>query len=184
MAVILFVWVLALIVLAIAWGGIDRLTIPLKTCVLSLQPLKGSRRLEIIGASLLALAVFSIMATAPSYWVENMGEWVSLPTLLVWAGGLWLVPFRLDVVEHYWPLSLAIAVILGLLWMGSIIHSPTNSHRPVHAEQVDVSIQQEADRPAGVTGSLGFLFWTVLIGLTVAVIARYTATWNTVALNS
>lgn len=184
MAVILFMWLLGFIVLVIAWGGIEWITVPMKAFVQSLQPLARSRRLEIIGASLLALAVFSIMSTVTDHGVQNWDEWVSLPTLLVWAGGLWLMPFRLDVVGHYWPLSVAIAVILVLCWVGSIVHSGTNTHTPTQVEHMDTSIQQRSEMPAGGTGGLGFLFWTLLIGLTIAVIARYTSTWNAAVLNS
>lgn len=184
MVVILFAWLLALIVLAIAWGWMDRMTLWIKPRMQSLEPLKPSRRLEIIAASLLALAVFGTMAFATDQGLSNRGAWVSLPTLLVWAGGLWLVPFRLDVVSQHWPLSLAVAVMLVLFWVGSTVHTSTHAPAPTHVEQQDASIQQGSDKSAGVTGGLGFLFWILLIGLTVAVITRYTSTWNIVALNS
>ena len=100
-----------------------------------------------------------------------------MPTLLIWAGGLWLIPFRVDAVEHYWLSFLAIAVILVLFWVVR-----ASSSKQTHA-RTDVSTQQEQDSSTSVTG-LGFLFWIFLIGLTVAAIARYTSTWHAAALNS
>lgn len=184
MEVILFAWLLALIVLAIAWGWMDRMTLWIKTRVQSLQPLKPSRRLEIIGAGLLALTLFSIMALATDQGPFHREAWVSLPTLLVWAGGLWLVPFRLDAVGQYWPVSFAIVVLLVLCWVGSTVRTSTQMPTPTHVEQQGASTQQGSDRPTHGVGGLGFLFWILLIGLTVAVITRYTSTWNVVAMNS
>ena len=184
MAMILVMWLLGMIVLAIAWGVTDRIVLWLKTCVQLAQPLKPSRRLEIIAASLLALAVFGTMALATDQGLSNREAWISLPTLMVWAGGLWLVPFRLDVVSQHWPVSFAVAVMLVLFWVGSMVHTSTHAPTATHAEQQATSIQQESDCSASVTGGLGVLFWILLIGLTVAVITRYTSTWNVVALNS
>ena len=184
MAMILVMWLLGMIVLAITWGVTDRITIWIKARVQSLQPLKPSRRLEIIAASLLALAVFGMMASVTDQGLSNRGAWVSLPTLMVWAGGLWLVPFRLDMVSQHWPVSLAVAVMLVLFWVGSTVHTSTHTPTATHVEQQTTSIQQGSDRSTGVTGGLGVLFWILLIGLTVAVITRYTSTWNVASLNS
>jgi len=175
MAEILVLWMLGLIVIAIAWGGIDKIAAPLKMLAQSLQTPERSKRLQIVVASLMALAVLSIMVAA----ADNNEEGVGLPALLIWAGGLWLIPFRFDMVGHYWLSSLAIAVILVPLWVGK-----TSSHASTRADaQTDVSTQQGQDRSAGATG-LGFLFWIFLFGLTVAAIARYTSGWNAAALNS
>ena len=98
---------------------------------------------------------------------------------------LWLIPVRVDPIGHYWLSILAIAVILVLFRIGTTSHPSTSTHA-----QTDVSTQQGQDisqegqdTSASLTG-LGFLFWIVLIGLTVAAIARYTATWNAGVLNS
>jgi hypothetical protein len=175
MAEILVSWILGLIVIAIAWGGIDKIAAPLKMLAQSLQTPERSKRLQIVVASLMALAVISIMVTA----ADNMEEGIGLPALLIWAGGLWLIPFRFDMVGHYWLSSLAIAVILVPFWVGK-----TSSHASTRTDvQTDVSTQQGQDKFASATG-LGVLFWIFLIGLTVAAIARYTSAWNTTALNS
>ncbi len=174
MAEILVLWILGLIVIAIGWGVIDKITGPIKAIVRSLHRPERSKRLEIVVASLLALAVISIMVTAAD---QSVGEGASLPTLLIWAGGLWLIPFRFDVVGHHWLSLPAVAVMLALFWVGNVSHSSTQ----VHA-RTDISTQGQ-DTSTSVTG-LGFLFWIFLIGLTVAAIARYTSTWNAVALNS
>lgn len=176
MAEILVSWILGLIVIAIAWGGIDKIAVPLKMLAQSLQTPERSKRLQIVVASLMALAVLSIMVAAAD---NNMEEGVGLPALLIWAGGLWLIPFRFDMVGHYWLSSLAIAVILVPFWVGST-SSPASTQMDA---QADVSTQQERDKFASATG-LGVLFWIFLIGLTVAAIARYTSAWNTTALNS
>ena len=124
----------------------------------------------------MALAVLSLMVAAAN---NNIEEGVGLPALLIWAGGIWLIPFRFDIVGHYWLSSLAIAVIFVPLWVGK-----TSSHASTQADaQTDVSTQQGQDRSASATG-LGFLFWIFLFGLTVAAIARYTSGWNAAALNS
>ena len=176
MAEILVLWMLGMIVIAIAWGGIDKIAAPLKTLAQSLQTPKRSKRLQIAVAGLMALAVLSIMAAAAD---NNMEEGVGLPALLIWAGGLWLIPFRFDMVGHYWLSFLAIAIILVPFWVGK-----TSSHVSTRADvQVDVSTQQGQDKFASATG-LGVLFWIFLIGLTVAAIARYTSAWNTTVLNS
>jgi len=175
MAEILVSWILGLIVIAIAWGGIDKIAAPLKMLAQSLQTPERSKRLQIVVASLMALAVISIMVIA----ADNMEEGIGLPALLIWAGGLWLIPFRFDMVGHYWLSSLAIAVILVPFWVGK-----TSSHASTRTDvQTDVSTQQGQDKFASATG-LGVLFWIFLIGLTVAAIARYTSAWNTTALNS
>ena len=184
MVVILSAWLLAFIVLAIAWGWIDRITPWIKERTQSLQPLKPSRRLEIIAASLLALAVFGPMALATDQGLSNRGAWVSLPTLMVWAGGLWLVPFRVDMVGESWSALLAVVVMLVLFWAGSSVHTSLHASTSTHVEQQDRSIQQGSERSANRVGGLGFLFWILLIGLTVAVITRYTSTWNVASLNS
>ena len=161
--------------IAIAWGGIDKIAAPLKMLAQSLQTPERSKRLQIVVASLMALAVISIMVTA----ADNMEEGIGLPALLIWAVGLWLIPFRFDMVGHYWLSSLAIAVILVPFWVGK-----TSSHASTRTDvQTDVSTQQGQDKFASATG-LGVLFWIFLIGLTVAAIARYTSAWNTTALNS
>lgn len=175
MAEVLILWILGLIVIAIAWGLTDKLTVPFKTLAQSLQILGRSKRLEIMVASLLAFVVLSIMIVAADHTME---EGTSMPTLLIWAGGLWLIPFRVDAAEHYWFAFLAMVVILVLFW---VLRASTSSRR-THA-QTDASTQQEQDTSASVTG-LGFLFWIFLIGLTVAAIARYTSTWHAAALNS
>ncbi len=177
MAEILVLWMLGLIVIAIGWGGIDRITVPIKILARSLQTPERSKRLEIFVASLFAFAVIAIGVGATD---NHMGEGGGLPTLLIWAGGLWLIPFRFDVVGHYWLSSLAIAVILVLFRIGIGItpYPSTGTH-----VQTGVSTQQGQDTSATLTG-LGFLFWIFLIGLTVAAIARYTTTWNAGALNS
>src|SRR6476469_110495 len=159
MAEILVSWILGLIVIAIAWGGIDKIAAPLKMLAQSLQTPERSKRLQIVVASLMALAVISIMVTA----ADNMEEGIGLPALLIWAGGLWLIPFRFDMVGHYWLSSLAIAVILVPFWVGK-----TSSHASTRTDvQTDVSTQQGQDKFASATG-LGVLFWIFLIGLTVA----------------
>lgn len=178
MAEILVLWMFGLIVIAIGWGVIDKITGPIKAVVRSLhrslrRP-ERSKRLEIVVASLLGLAVISIMVTAADH---SVGEGASLPTLLIWAGGLWLIPFQFDAVGHYWLLSFVIAVMLLLLWVGRASYSSTRMYA-----QTDVSTQGQ-DTSTSVTG-LGFLFWIFLIGLTVAAIARYTSTWNAATLNS
>lgn len=175
MAEILILWMLGLIVIAIAWGVTDKLAAPIKTLAQSLQTLRRSNRLEIMVASLLALVVLSIMVAAAD---RSMEEGAGLPTLLIWAGGLWLIPFQADAVGHYWLSALAIAVILALFWLVSASPSSRRTH-----PQTDVSTQQEQETSTSVTG-LGFLFWIFLIGLTVAAIARYTSTWHAAALNS
>ena len=176
MAEILVLWVLGLIVIAIAWGGIDKIAVPLKMLAQSLQTPERNKRLQIVVASLMALAVLSIMVAAAD---NNMKEGIGLPALLIWAGGLWLIPFRFDMVGHYWLSFLAIAVILVPFWVGK-----TSSHASTRTDaRTDVSTQQGQDRSAGATG-LGFLFWIFLFGLTVAAIARYTSAWNAAALNS
>ncbi len=175
MAEIFILWILGLIVIAIAWGITDKLAVPIKTLAQSLPTLGRSKRLEIMVASLLTLVVLSIMAVAADHTME---EGAGLPTLLIWAGGLWLIPFQADAVGHYWLSSLAIAIILALFW----VVSASSSSRQPHA-QTDVSTHQEQDSSTSVTG-ISFLFWIFLIGLTVAAIARYTSTWHAAALNS
>lgn len=175
MGELIFVWILGLIVIAIAWGVTDRIVAPLKTLARSLRTRKRSKRMEILVASLLALAVLSIMV--PAVDINIIGERAGLPALLIWAGGLWLIPFRFDSVEHYWISSLAIAVALVFFWVRK-----TPSSTRTYAS-TDILDQQEQHTSARLTG-LGFLFWIFLIGLTVAAIARYTSTWNAVALNS
>jgi hypothetical protein len=188
MAEIIVLWMLGLIVIAIAWGGIDKIAVPIKTFAQSLQTPELSKCLQIVVASLFALAVFWIMAATDNNYME---EWVGLPALLIWVGGLWLIPFRFDAVGHYWLSALAIGVILVLCWVGSSAYHSPRTHASadvsieanVSMQQTDVSMQQGQDASSSLTG-LGFLFWIALIGLTVAAIARYTSTWNTGILNS
>lgn len=176
MAEMLVLWMLGLIVIAIAWGGIDKLAVPIRAVAQALQAPVPSKALESGAASLLALAVFSIMLSTMGNEVDDMAGWVSLPTILVWAGGIWLIPFRFPAVGHYWPFSLALAVILVLLSVGYTSHAPT--HTPTHAQtHMELSTQQGQDASTRVSGR-GFLIWIFLLGLTVAVISRYIATWN------
>lgn len=179
MAEIVIVWILGLIVIAIAWGVTDRIAVSIKALVnafaQSLRTPKRRRRFEIAGASLFALAGISIMVATAG---NSMRDWVDMPALLVWAGGLWLVPFRFDAVGHYWLSSLAIVVTLALFWVRSDSHSSTGT-----PARTDVLTHQGQDTSTGMTG-LGFLFWIILIGVAVTAIARYTSTWNAVALNS
>ena len=181
MAEIIVVWILALIVIAIGWGVIDRITIPLKALAQLPQTPKRTQRFEIVIASLLALAVISIMVAA----ADGMEKMADLPSLLIWAGGLWLIPYRFDAIGHYWLSVFAIAAILVLFRMGSTSRPATSTHAQtdVSTQQgQDISQQEQDDTSAGVNG-LGFLFWIVLIGLTVAAIAGYTSTSNAVALH-
>lgn len=181
MAEIIVVWILALIVIAIGWGVIDRITIPLKALAQLPQAPKWTQRFEIVIASLLALAVLSIMVAA----ADGMGEMPVLPSLLIWAGGLWLIPVRFDAIGHYWLSVLAIAVILVLFRMESTSHPSTCTHAQTNVstqQGQDISQQGQDDTSARVIG-LGFLFRIVLIGLTVAAIAGYTSTSNAVALH-
>lgn len=173
MAEILILWMLGLIVIAVAWGMIDRIVVPIKTLAQSWQTPERSKRLEIAVASLLALAIISIVVAAAD---NNMREAADLPALLIWAGGLWLVPFQFGAMGHYWLSSLAIGIILILFW----VRSPSASRTHV---LTDVLTRQRHDTSTGVTGH-GVLFWILLIGLTVAAIARYTSLWNAAALNS
>lgn len=174
MAEIIVVWILALIVIAVGWGVIDRITIPLKVIVRLLQTPELAKGLEFLIASLLALAVFSIMVTA----ANSMEKIASLPAFFIWTGGLWLIPFRFDTVGHYSLSVLAIAAILILFRVGSTSPPLTRTYG-----RTDVPTQQGQDAPTSLTG-LGFLMWIVLIGLTVAAIARYTSTWNAGSLSS
>lgn len=179
MAEILILWMLGLIVIAIAWGFTDHMLSPLKALVRSLQIWEQGKRLEIVGASLLAFTVLSMMViAADNKSINNMGEGGALSTLLIWAGGLWLIPFHFDDVGHYWLSSLAIAFTLVLFWVWGTASSSARTQAPI-----DVSAHPVQDTSAGST-SLGFLFWIVLIGLTATAIARYTSTGNAVALNS
>jgi hypothetical protein len=188
MAEIIVLWMLGLIVIAIAWGGVDKITGPIKTFAQSLQTPERSKCSQIVVASLFALALLWIMAAADNNYME---EWAGLPALLIWAGGLWLIPFRFDAVGNYWLSSLAIGVILVLFWVGSSSYHSTRTHAStdvsiqanVSMQQTDASMQQGQDASSSLTG-LGFLFWIALIGLTVAAIARYTSTWNAGVLNS
>lgn len=173
MAEIIVVWILALIVIAIGWGVVDRIAIPLKVFAQSLQTPERVKRFEFVIASLLALALVSIMVVA----ADSMGEIASLSPFLIWTGGLWLIPFLFGAVGNYWISVLAIAAILILFW----IKSTSYSSRRAHA-RTDVSIQQDKP-PTSLTG-LGFFLWLVLIGLTVAAIAKYTSTWNAGSLSS
>jgi hypothetical protein len=179
MAEIIVLWMLGLIVIAIAWGGVDKIAVPIKSLVKalaqSMRTPERKRRFEIASASLFALAGMSIMVATAG---NSMRDWVDMPALLVWAGGLWLVPFRFDAVGHYWLSSLAIVVILALFWVGSDSHPSTGAHA-----RTNVLTQQGQDTSTGITG-LGFLFWIILIGVAVTAIARYTSTWNAVAFNS
>ncbi|OQW32303.1 MAG: hypothetical protein A4E19_19955 [Nitrospira sp. SG-bin1] len=179
MAEILILWLLGLIVVAIAWGVIDRITVPFKALAQSLRAPQRSKRVEIVVATLLALAVLSIMvATANHLHVNTIIERSGLQTLLIWAGGLWFVPFQFDDVGHYWLAALAIALTLILFWVWGTASPSPRTHAPIN-----VSPQPGQDTTAGATG-LGFLLWIVLIGLTVTAIARYTSMGNAVALNS
>ncbi len=178
MVEMLVLWILGLIVIAIAWGGIDRIVVPLKTLRPWFQLSRLSRRLEVIVASLLGIVVVSIIAAATNHGVSNMREWASLPAFLVWAGGLWLIPIRFQAVVYYWPFTLAIAVLLVVFWVGNTSHVST--HGPTQTQvQAGGSTQERQDTSTRVS-SLGFLLWIFLIGLTVAVIVRYTSTWNAV----
>jgi hypothetical protein len=189
MAEIIVLWMLGLIVIAIAWGGVDKIAVPIKTFAQSLQTPELSKCLQIVVASFFALVVFWIMAATDN---NYMKEWAGLPALLIWVGGLWLIPFRFDAVGHYLFSSLAIGVILVLCWVGSSAYHSTRTHHAsadvsieanVSMSQTNASTQQGQDTSPSLTG-LGFLFWIALIGLTVAAIARYTSTWNTGILNS
>ncbi len=187
MAEMIVLWVLGLIVIAIAWGGVEKIAVPIKTFAQSLQTPASSKHVQIVVTSLFALALLWIMAAADHNYME---EWAGLPALLIWAGGLWLIPFRFDAVGQYWLSFLAIGVVLVLFWVGSSYHS-TRTHTSadvsiranVSMQQADSSMRQGQDASSRLTG-LGFLFWIALIGLTVAAIARYTSMWNVVALNS
>ncbi|MFY4730549.1 hypothetical protein [Nitrospira sp. BLG_2] len=188
MAEILVVWMLGLIVIAIAWGGVDKIAVLLKTFTHSLQTPERTKRLQVMVASLFASALLWILTAADNNYLD---AWAPLPMLLIWAGGIWLIPFRFDAAGHYWLSFLAIGVILVLFWMGSSSCHSTRTQAStdvsiqadVSIRQVDVSMQREQDTSTSLTG-LGFLFWIALIGLTVAAIARYTSAWNVVALNS
>jgi hypothetical protein len=161
MAEIIVVWILGLVVIAIGWGVIDRIAVPLKAYTQSLRSLEETKRVEIVVASVLALAVFSIMQTAAD--ANSLRERADLPALLIWAGGIWLIPFRLDAAGHFLFSSLGIAVIAVLLWIGSLSYTSTRT-----PAQADVATQRGQN--TNVTG-LAFLFLIVLIGLTVAAMA-------------
>lgn len=174
MAEIIVVWILALIVIAIGWGAVDRIATPLKAFAQSLQTPERAKRFEFVIASLLALALVSIMVAA----ADSMGEIAGLPAfLMIWTGGLWLIPFLFGAVGHYWISVLAIAAILILVWVKSTSYSSRRTYA-----WTDVSIQQ--DRPPTSLTGLGFFLWIVVIGLTVAAIAKYTSTWNAGSLSS
>lgn len=190
MVEIIMLWTLGLIVITIAWGGMDKIVVHLNSFAQSFQTPERSRRLQIAAAGLFAIAILWIMGAAADQ--NYMEGWAGLPMILIWAGGLWLIPFRFDAVEHYWFSFLAIGVILGLFWVGSTSYHSTRTptttdisiqQADVSIQQTDVSIQQGQDTSTYLPG-LGFLFWIALIGLTVAAIARYTSTWNAAALNS
>ena len=180
MAEIVIVWILGLIVIAIAWGVTDRIAVSIKALVnalaQSVQMPERSRRVQVVVAGLLAFAVISIIVVAADNHTGKGGSG-GLPALLIWAGGLWLIPFRFAAVEHYWISLLAIVVILAPFWVRR-----TSSPSTVAHTRIDISTQGQ-DTSASVTG-LGFLFWIFWIGLTVAAIARYTSMWNAAVLNS
>jgi len=174
MAEIIVVWILALIVIAIGWGVVDRIAIPLKVFARSLQTPERAKRFEFVTANLLAVALVSIMVAA----ADGMGEKASLPAfLMLWTGGLWLIPFLFGAVGHYWISVLAIAAILIVFWIKGTSHPSRRTYA-----RTDVSIRQ--DRPPTSLTGLGFFLWIVLIGLTVAAIAKYTSTWNAGSLSS
>jgi hypothetical protein len=179
MAEIIVVWILALIVLAIAWGVMDRITVPLKACAQWWQSPERTKRFEIAIASFLALAVLSIVVAE----ADSTGRMPSLPALMLWAGGLWLIPFRFDAVGQYWLFVLALGVILALFWTRNVASLSTPARTDVSIQQRQETSQQGQEASASLTG-LGVLFWIFMIGLTVATIARYTSTANAVALNS
>lgn len=180
MAVILVLWILGIIVIAIAWGGVDKLAVFIKTVVQSLRTPKLIKRLQFIGGIVLAVTVLSIMVIAADRGnLNNLGEGGGLKTLVIWAGGLWMIPFRFDDMGHYWLSSVAIAFTLALFWVWGTASPSTRTQAPIN-----VSPQQGQDTSAGET-SLGFLLLIVFIGLTVTAIARYTSTTgHAVALNS
>lgn len=178
MVEMLVLWILGLIVIAIAWGGIDRIVVPFKMFRQWFQPSRLSRRSEVIVASFLGIVVVSTIVAITDQGVSNIRQWVSLPAFVVWAGGLWLIPIRFHVLGYYWPFTFATAVMLVVFWIGNTSHAPIQ--RPMQRQvQTEVSTQQRQDIPTRVS-SLGFLLWIFLIGLTVSIIARYTSTWNAV----
>ena len=173
MIMILVLWVLGLLVIAIGWGWLDDITFSIKSRVHLVLTAERNIRLQILVASCFGfLGLVLIAATA-----DDRGVMASLPTLLIWAGGLWLIPFQFHAADWYWLFFLAIAVGLAqfLVW-GTTSHS-TRTH-PLQ----DTLTQQGQDASISMNG-LGFLFWISLIGFTAAIV-RYTSTGSMSALHS
>jgi hypothetical protein len=167
---ILVLWILGLIAIAIAWKDTNGAAVSVKSRVRSFAQLvqvpRQSKYLEMVVGSLLAITVLSIMVLAGN---THVAERDGLPTLFVWAGGLWLVPFRFNAVGHYGLSFVVSAMILG----GFLVWSMDFPSLRMHAKRA-ISAQQGRDTSAGVTG-FAFLFWIFLIGLTFAAITHYTS---------
>lgn len=174
--ILLVAWILGLIVIAIAWGGMDLLIATIKTTLKDIIPCfrtaKRRRQLEIVIPTILALAVVALAATNQQH--HTITEWARLPKLLLWAGTLWLIPFEFHAIGHNWFLFLSLGVILALLLLlWSTSYPSLRRHAPT-----DFPLQPERGTSIRVTGRR-FIIWILLVGLTVAALARYTSTWKT-----
>lgn len=174
----LVLWILGLIAISIAWGDTG-MVVSVKSRVTnfaqSIQSPGRRKYAEVMIGSLFAMSVLSIMVFSGHTHVAAKD---GFSTLLVWAGGLWLVPFQFDAAGHFWLAFVVSATILGGSWVWGMDFPSLRMHA-----QTAVSTRRRQDTSAGVT-AVGFLFWISLIGLAFAAITHYTSMGTPLAASS
>ncbi len=81
--------------------------------------------------------------------------------LLVWLGGVWLVPFGPAVYGFYWAPFVVTGIVLALLIAAVTLPSPA---------EVRVDRSREAKI---VTAAVSVFFWVLIIGAIIGIIGKY-----------
>ncbi len=89
--------------------------------------------------------------------------------LAIWAGGLWLTLVGPSMIGVSWMPFLFVAIFIALFWVAA---PPPPKRTRRAGEQATTSAAQEKDT-AVTAADLGFLFWVLLVALTIAALARY-----------
>lgn len=129
--------------------------------------------IDFLFAFLIALLIASALsALFGGRGVSRVGTWpvflflflILLP--MTWAGGIWIAPFGPVLWDGYWLPFVAVGILVALM-MAALAppsrrpsRSVDNPEEPVHSEEIAAL-------------AVGIFFWLVLLGLVVAIYARY-----------
>lgn len=139
--------------------------------------------MEIFGGILAAIVIAILISAIFYYAFNSTGPWGSLWSffivllLVIWAANVWVRP----VGPVYWGIAWFPMFFIGLIFALLLAAIPTNDTRRSRqlreqeriANRTDMDRRRDMDEAAGAAVLMGWIFWSFIIILFVAIIIGY-----------